>query len=109
MPMMTSQVLKSVDFIKKLVYVTIWNPYFCPVFYLTGAHFLGEPQHVRDVSQQKIKCWPIRTREIGGVTLADVLYKKQKYLDIRDITLFLSNKKVINYTLRVTVWQGRTL
>ena len=31
-------------------------------------------QHGGDVSQQKIKCQPIRTREIGGVTLSDVLY-----------------------------------
>ena len=29
-----------------------------------------------DVSQQKIKCRPIRTREIGGVSLSDVLYVK---------------------------------
>ena len=27
-----------------------------------------------DVSQQKIKCRPIRTREIGGVSLSDVPY-----------------------------------
>ena len=36
---------------------------------LTGVHFRGELQHVADVSEQKIKCWPIRTREIGGVRL----------------------------------------
>ena len=38
------------------------------------VHFRGELQHVGDVSQQEIKCRPIRTREIGGATLLDVLY-----------------------------------
>ena len=51
------------------VYVTIGNPAFCLFLYLTG-----ELQHVGDVSQQKIKYRPIRTREIGGVSLSDVLY-----------------------------------
>ena len=35
--------------------------------YLTGVHFQGELQHVGDVSEPKIKCQPIRTREIGSV------------------------------------------
>ena len=56
------------------VYVTIGNPAFCLFLYLTGVHFRGELQHGGDVSQQKIKCRPIRTREIGGVSLSDVLY-----------------------------------
>ena len=56
------------------VCVTIENPAFCLFLYLTGVHFRGELQHGGDVSQQKIKCRPIRTREIGGVTLSDVLY-----------------------------------
>ena len=34
----------------------------------------GKIQHDGDVSQQKIKCQLIRTREIGGVSLSDVLY-----------------------------------
>ena len=38
-------------------------------FYLTGVHFRGELQHVSDVSEQKIKCWPIKTREIGSARL----------------------------------------
>ena len=36
--------------------------------------FRGELQHGGDVSQQKTKRRPIRTREIGGVSLSDVLY-----------------------------------
>ena len=50
------------------VYVTIGNPVFC------GVHFRGELQHGGDVIQQKIKYQPIRTREIGAVSLSDVLY-----------------------------------
>ena len=58
------------------VYVTIGNPAFCLLLYLISVHFRGELQHVGNVSQQKIKCRPIRTREIDGVTLSDVLYNK---------------------------------
>ena len=56
------------------VYVTAGNPAFCLFLYLTGLHFRGELQHGGDVSQQKIKCRPIRTQEIGGVLLLDALY-----------------------------------
>ena len=55
------------------VCVTIGNPAFCLFLYLTGVHFRGKLQHGRDVSQQKIKSQPIRTREIGGVSLSGVL------------------------------------
>ena len=54
---------------REVVYVTIGNPAFCLALYLTGVHFRGELQHVGDASEQKIKCRPIRTREIGGVRL----------------------------------------
>ena len=47
----------------------VGNPAFCLPLYLTGVHFRGELQYVGDVSEQKIKCGPIRTREIGGVRL----------------------------------------
>ena len=56
------------------VYVTIVYQAFCLFLYLTNVHFRGELQHGGDVSQQKIKCRLIRTREIGGVSLSDVLY-----------------------------------
>ena len=46
--------------------------------YLTGVHFRGELQHGGDFSQQKIKCWPIRTREIGRVSVSDVLHENIK-------------------------------
>ena len=58
----------------KGVYVTIVNSAFCLFFYLTGVHFQCKLQHGGNVSQKKIKCRPIRTREIGGVSLSDVLY-----------------------------------
>ena len=56
---------------QECVSVTIGNPVFCLTLYLTGILFRGELQHVGDVSQQKIKCRPIRTREIGGVRLSE--------------------------------------
>ena len=53
----------------EVVYVTIGNP----AFYLS-VHFRGELQHVGHVGGQKIKCRPIRTREIGDVRLQEDLY-----------------------------------
>ena len=49
--------------------MTIGNPAFCLALYLTGVHFRGELQHVGHVGEQKIKCWPIKAREIAGVRL----------------------------------------
>ena len=54
--------------------MTIRNPAFCLALLLTGVHFLGELQHFGDVSEQKLKCRPIGTREIGGVRLSEELY-----------------------------------
>ena len=61
--------------------MTIGNPAFCLFLYLTGVHFRGELQHGGDVSE----CRPIRTREIGDVSLSDVLYGKEA---LRDAKLF---------------------
>ena len=57
--------------------MTIGNPAFCLFLYLTGVHFRGELKQGGDVSQQETNCRPIRTREIGGVSLSDVLYYMQ--------------------------------
>ena len=54
--------------------MTIGNLAFCLALYLTGVHFRGELQHVGDVTEQKFKCRPIRTREIGGIRLSEELY-----------------------------------
>ena len=54
--------------------MTIENPVFCLFLNLTGLHFQGELKHGGDASQQKITCRLIRTREIGGVLLSDVLF-----------------------------------
>ena len=51
--------------------VTIGNPAFCLSLYLTAVHFRSELQQDDNASLQKIKCQPIKTREIGGVTLSD--------------------------------------
>ena len=54
---------------KEVGYVTIGNPAFCLALNVTGVHFRSELQHVGDASEQKIKCGPIRAREIDGVRL----------------------------------------
>ena len=59
--------------------MTIGNPTFCLFLYFTAVHFWGKLQYGGDTSQQKIKCRPIRTREIGGVSLSDVLYATSWY------------------------------
>ena len=51
--------------------MTTGNPVFCFALYLTSIHFRGELQHVGDTSEQKFKCRPIKTREIGGVRLSE--------------------------------------
>ena len=56
------------------VYVKIGNLAFSLFLYLTGVQFRDELQHGGDVSEWKSKYRPIRTREIGGVSLLDVLY-----------------------------------
>ena len=63
---------------EEVVYVTVGSPAFCLFLYLTGVHFRGKLQHVVDVSEQKTKYWPIRTRETGGVRLSDGLYVNSK-------------------------------
>ena len=75
----------------EVVYVRIGNPAFCLFLYLTGVDFRGELQHVGDVSEQKIKCWPIRTQEIGGIRLKDGLYAKSN-LCKRNFDKFDSNE-----------------
>ena len=60
--------------LKEGVPVTIGNPAFWLALYLTGVHFRAELQHVGDVSEQKRKYGPIRTREIGGARLSEALY-----------------------------------
>ena len=46
--------------------MTIGNRAFCLALYLTEVHFQGELQYAGHVGEQKIKCRPIRTREIVG-------------------------------------------
>ena len=43
--------------------------------YFTGVHFQGELQYVGDVSEEKFKCRPIRSQEIGGVRLTEALFE----------------------------------
>ena len=57
--------------------MAIGNPDCYLFLYLTEIHFWGELQHGSDMSQQKIKHWQIRTQEIGGVSLSDVIYVRE--------------------------------
>ena len=72
------------------VYVAIENPTFCLFLYLTDLHFRGALQHVGDASEWKIN-FSIRTREIDGVSLPDVLYVSTL------INLILYLKKGLNF------------
>ena len=56
------------------MYITVRTLAFCLTVSLTGVHFRGKLQYVSHVGGQKIKCRPIRTREIGGARLQEELY-----------------------------------
>ena len=59
----------SAKHFSEVAYVTIGNPALFLALYLTGVHFRGKLQYIGDVSEQKIKYGPIKTREIGGIRL----------------------------------------
>ena len=56
------------------MYVTVGNRAFCLALRLIGVRFRGKLQHVSHVGEQKLKCQPIRTREIGVARLQETLY-----------------------------------
>ena len=70
--------------------MTITSPVFCLVLNLTDVHFQGELEHFSHVGEQKIKCRPIRTRE-----LADIRFQDKPYVDI-------GYKSTTNQNQRVT-------
>ena len=47
--------------------MTIGNAAFWPALCLSGVYFRDELQHVGRADERKIKCRPIRTREIAGI------------------------------------------
>ena len=62
-------------------------------------HFRGELQHIGHAGKQKIKCGPIRTREVTDIRLLDKLYgfacvsnhshkKWQKLINIQSYTRY---------------------
>ena len=66
----------------EIVHETTWNSAFCLALYLTGEHFRGVT--ARWWRQwAKNQSWPIRTREVGGVTLSEVRYVYYYYLILR--------------------------
>ena len=71
----------------EIVSVTIGNPAFCLAFYLAGLHFRGELQHFGHVGEQKLKRWPIRTREIADIKLQNKLFVIQRSHDYQHVSL----------------------
>ena len=55
-----------------------WKPIFLPLMF-DWRTFSRRVTARGDVSQQKIKGRPIRTQEIGGVSLSDVLYERVSF------------------------------
>ena len=64
----------------EVVFVTNSYPDFCLTFPLTGVHFQGELQRDGDVSEQKLKYRPIRTRQIIDIRLLHKLYDSLEVL-----------------------------
>ena len=65
----------------EVVYVTIENSAFCLALYLIGVHFSRRVTALLSRGWgKKIKCRPIRTREIGGFKLQKELYSSHKIL-----------------------------
>ena len=62
--------------------MTIGNPAFCLALHLTGVHCRDELQRFGAVSEQKFKCRPTRTREIGDVRLSEALYGYVDFIKI---------------------------
>ena len=72
------------------------NQAFCLALYLTGVHIRGELQHVGHTGGQKIKCRPIRTREIGGVRLQVELCVTITRLLLRNVHQRLNRVLLLN-------------
>ena len=75
------------------VYMRIGNPAFCFFLYLTGVHFRTNYSTVVTSVSKKSKCRPIRTREMGVVSLSDLLYGNLGLkIAVLDRTAILWNK-----------------
>ena len=91
----------ELNFCWEVFYLTFGNPAFCLALYLTGVHFRRELQHVGDISEQKIKCRPISTWEIGGARLQDKLHADHRFISVQLISVnwgrtINSNKNTAN-------------
>ena len=82
--------------------MTIGNPALCLFLYLTGVHFRGELKQGGDVSQQETNCRPIRTREIDGVSLSEVLYAKYEHEKKMFFALSKVFQKLLNSFRRIS-------
>ena len=82
-------------FTTELVYVTVGNPSFYLALYLTAVDFQGKLHHVGHVGEQKIKCWPIRTREIACVRLWEELYVYHVSISQKNVMKISYRKKTM--------------
>ena len=80
----------------EVVYVPIGNPAFCLALYVTGLHFRGKLQDGGHVGEQKIKCQPIRTREIGCPWLQKELCVCNSRMDCEHIKRVRSSQASIS-------------
>ena len=68
---------------------------FLPRLIFNCRTFSRGVQHVDDVSEQKTKCQPIKTWDIGGATLSDVLYVNLSLAYVIQFNFFLKFGLVI--------------
>ena len=68
---------------------------FLPRLIFNCRTFSRGVQHVDDVSEQKTKCRPIKTWDIGGVTLSGVLYVNLPLAYVNQFNFFLKFRLVI--------------
>ena len=68
---------------------------FLPRLIFNCRTFSRGVQHVDDVSEQKTKCRPIKTWDIGGVTLSGVLYVNLPLAYVIQFNFFLKFRLVI--------------
>ena len=89
--------------IYEILYVTVGNSAFCLPFYLASLHFWGELQHFGLVREQKIKRWPIRTREIADIKLQNKLFN-----DYMIINLYHWNSQPTSTSSKFNIKNSRT-
>ena len=87
-------------------YVKTENPGFCLFFNLTGAHFRGELQHGGDVSQQKIKYRPTRTRNRWYLIVRRTICQESRLFSLGMVISIALEYKKHNFIVKPVIKQG---